>query len=65
MLTIKMRHDNSWDWFESIIEAVAVGVYLYATCVLTSSLFLNGTQAILYATVMILSMSAIRILESL
>ncbi|KAL9117363.1 MAG: hypothetical protein Q9187_006101 [Circinaria calcarea] len=65
MLTIKMRTETSWDWFESTIEALAVGVYLYATFVVTSSLFLSGTQAILYATVMILSMSAIRVLESL
>lgn len=65
MLTIKMRTENSWDWFESTIEALAVGVYLYATFVVTSSLFLSGFQAIIYATVMILSMSAIRVLESL
>ncbi|KAL9120449.1 MAG: hypothetical protein Q9187_002996 [Circinaria calcarea] len=65
MLTIKMRTENSWGWFESTIEALAVGVYLYATFVVTSSLFLSGSQAILYATAMILSMSAIRVSESL
>jgi len=62
-VNIIMRNRDSWRWFESTIEALAVGVYLYATFVLTSSLFLSGEQAMLYATVMILSLSAIRILE--
>ncbi|MCJ1249325.1 hypothetical protein MMC30_006548 [Trapelia coarctata] len=62
-VNIIMRYGDSWRWFESTIEALAVGVYLYATFVLTSSLFLSGEQAMLYATVMILSLSAIRILE--
>ncbi|MCJ1474034.1 hypothetical protein MMC13_002692 [Lambiella insularis] len=64
-LVIKMRGANSWDWFESAVEAMAVGIYMYATFVLTSSLFLSGRQAIIYATVMTLSLSAIRILVSL
>lgn len=64
-VTIIMRSSDSWRWFESTIEALAVGAYLYATFVLTSSLFLSGEQAMIYATVMILSLSAIRILEAL
>ena len=63
-VTITMRHDSSWAWYESIIEALAVGIFLYATFVLTSSLFLTGEQAIIYASVMILSMSSIKLLES-
>lgn len=64
-VNIIMRSPDSWRWFESTIEALAVGVYLYATFVLTSSLFLSGQQAMIYATTMILSLSAIRILEVL
>lgn len=65
VVAVTMRHDNSWAWFEAATEALAVGVYLYATFVIASSLFLSGEQAIIYATVMILGMSAIRVLEAL
>ena len=64
-VTITMRHNSSWAWYESIIEALAVGIFLYATFILTSSLFLTGEQAIIYASVMILSMSTIKLLESI
>jgi len=60
-----MRHNNSWGWFETMIETMAVGIYLYATFVLSSSMFLSGEQAIIYATIMILGLSAIRVLEAL
>jgi hypothetical protein len=63
-ITITMRHESNWAWFEAAIETLAVGIYLYATFVLTSSLFLSGEQAIIYATVMILSLGAIRISEA-
>jgi hypothetical protein len=56
-----MRYDISWGWFEAILEALAVGIYLYATFVLTSLLYLSGQQAIVYATPMSLSLSAIRV----
>jgi hypothetical protein len=64
-ITITMRHENHWGWFEAAIETLAVGLYLYATFVLTSSLFLSGEQAIIYATVMVLSLGAIRVSEAL
>ncbi|KAL8902934.1 MAG: hypothetical protein Q9171_007561, partial [Xanthocarpia ochracea] len=37
---------RSWRWYEAAIETMAVGVYLYATFVLTSLLFLNADNAI-------------------
>jgi hypothetical protein len=60
-----MRHENHWAWFEATIETLAVGLYLYATFVLTSSLFFSGEQAIIYATIMVLSLGAIRVFEAL
>ncbi|KAL8837050.1 MAG: hypothetical protein Q9176_005919 [Flavoplaca citrina] len=56
---------RSWRWYEAAIETMAVGVYLYATFVLTSLLFLNADKAIVYATVMALCLSAVRILTVL
>lgn len=55
----------SWRWYEAIIESIAVGIYLYATFVLTSTLFLNADKAIIYSTVMTVCLSAVRILTSL
>jgi hypothetical protein len=43
-------------------EALAVGIYLYAAFVLTSSLFVSGSTGIVYMTVMVYSLSAIRVL---
>ncbi len=65
VITITMHHESHWGWFEAAIETLAVGVYLYATFVLTSLLFLSGEQAIIYATIMVLSLGAIRVLEAL
>lgn len=56
---------RSWRCFEAIIESLAVGIYLYATFVLTSSLFLNADKAIVYAVVMTVCLSGIRILSTL
>ena len=56
---------RSWRWYEAVIETIAVGVYLYATFVLTSLLFLNADKAIGYATVMALCLSMVRILTVL
>ena len=53
---------RSWRWYEALIETTAVGIYLYATFVLTSLLFLNADKAIVYATVMAICLSAVRIL---
>lgn len=55
----------SWRWYEAIIETIAVGIYLYATFVLTSVLFLNADKAIWYATVMAICLSVVRILVAL
>lgn len=65
VITITMRHESHWGWYEATIESLAVGLYLYATFVLTSSLFLGGEQAIIYAAVMVLSLGAIRVSEAL
>ncbi|KAL8995117.1 MAG: hypothetical protein Q9169_005100 [Polycauliona sp. 2 TL-2023] len=48
---------RSWRWYEAVIETTAVGVYLYATFVLTSVVFLNADKAIVYATIMALCLS--------
>lgn len=65
IVTVHMRYKNSWAWFEAVIEALAVGIYLYATFVLTSSLFIDGNAGIVYMTTMVLCLSAVRILEAL
>ena len=56
---------RSWRWYEALIETTAVGIYLYATFVLTSLLFLNADKAIVYATVMAICLSVVRILTVL
>ena len=56
---------RSWRWYEAVIETLAVGVYLYATFVLTSIMFLNADNAMMYATVMALCLSMVRILTAL
>ena len=61
IITITMRHES---WFEATIETLAVGIYLYATFVLTGSLFLSRELAIIDATVMVLSLGAIRASEA-
>ena len=53
---------RSWRFYEACIETFAVGIYLYATFVLTSTLFLSGEEAITYASVLILSLAAVRLL---
>lgn len=52
---------RSWRWYETTIETVAVGIYLYATFVLTSTLFLNADQAIIFSTIMAICLSFVRI----
>ena len=56
---------RSWRFYEAIIETLAVGIYLYATFVLTSLMFLSGSEAILYACVLILSLAVVRLLSLL
>ena len=56
---------RSWRWYEALIETAAVGMYLYATFVLTSLLFLNADKAIEYATVMAICLSVVRVLTVL
>lgn len=64
-VTVHMRYENSWAWFDAVIETLAVGVYLYATFMLTSSLFIDGNAGIVYMTTMVLCLSAASILEAL
>lgn len=56
---------RSWRCYEAVIEVLAVGIYLYATFVLTSTLFLNADRAIIYSTVMTVCLSAVRVLVTL
>lgn len=60
-VTITMRHESFWEWYEAGLETVAVGVYLYATIVLGSILFLTGQSGIEYTVLMVLSLAVIRI----
>ncbi|KAH9845060.1 hypothetical protein Tdes44962_MAKER06919 [Teratosphaeria destructans] len=62
-ITIKVPHQNRWRWYETILECSAVGIYLYATFVLTSTVFMSGEMGLTFASVMTLSLCAIRILE--
>jgi len=55
----------SWQWYQAIIESLAVGIYLYATFVLTSTLFLNAKESIINTTIMTLCLAAIRVLSAL
>ncbi|KAI9750653.1 MAG: hypothetical protein M1815_001688 [Lichina confinis] len=67
MLVVRVEFPNetSWRWWNTFIQAIAVGVYLYATFVLGSTLFLTGYESILYCVCMVLSLSAIRIMSAL
>jgi hypothetical protein len=56
---------RSWRWYEAIVESLAVGLYLYATFILTSTVFLNADRAIIYSTVMTVCLSATRVLTTL
>jgi hypothetical protein len=62
---ITMRYDWAWQYYEAATEALAVGIYLYATFVLTSSLFVSGSTGIVYMTVMVCCLGAIRVLIAL
>lgn len=64
-IEITMRYDWAWQYYEAAMEALAVGIYLYATFVLTSSLFVSGSTGIVYMTVMVCCLSAIRVLIAL
>lgn len=56
---------RSWRCYEAMIETMAVGIYLYATFILTSLVFLSSDQAMQYATVMAICLSVVRILIAL
>lgn len=56
---------RSWRWYEATIETLAVGVYLYATFVLTSTQFLSGNTGLAFVTIMALCSSVVRILENI
>lgn len=64
-ITIRMKNNRglqSWQGYEALLETLAVGIYLYATFVLTSALFFTGEEAITYASVMILCLTVIRLI---
>lgn len=68
VLAIRMPQEMgicSWRWYEATIETLAVGVYLYATFVLTSTQFLSGNTGLAFVTIMALCSSAVRILENI
>lgn len=64
VIRIRMRHVALWGWYEAAIEVLAVGVYLYATIVLSSVLFLSGQQSMLYTVGMLLCLSGVRIISA-
>ncbi|KAI9756644.1 MAG: hypothetical protein M1815_003185 [Lichina confinis] len=63
IVRVEFPNETSWRWWNTFIQAIAVGVYLYATFVLGSTLFLTGYESILYCVCMVLSLSAIRIMN--
>ena len=65
IVRVEFPNETSWRWWNTFIQAIAVGVYLYATFVLGSTLFLTGYESILYCVCMVLSLSAIRIMSAL
>lgn len=68
MIRIKMPSKygwRSWRSYEACIETAAVGIYLYATFVLTSIIFLSADHAIVYAAVMTICSSALKFLYML
>ncbi|KAK0190426.1 hypothetical protein F5146DRAFT_1194158 [Armillaria mellea] len=63
-VTFAMRWDGLWQWYEATLETLAVGIYLYGTIILGSTLFLTGQQSIIYLVVTVLSLAASRIINS-
>ena len=64
-ISITMPHEHSfrsWRWYEAVLETLAVGIYLYATFVLTSTVFMSGHMALTYAALMTICLSAVRVL---
>jgi hypothetical protein len=55
----------SWHWYEATIETLAVGVYLYATFVLTSMQFLSGNTGLAFVTIIVLCSSMVRLLVNI
>ncbi|KAI9876281.1 MAG: hypothetical protein M1830_006880 [Pleopsidium flavum] len=65
IVRIEFRSEAHWRWWSTAVQAAAVAIYLYATFVLCSVLFLTGNEAIAYAVTMASSLSAIRIMTAL
>lgn len=65
IVSVELNSEAHLRWSNTAVQTVAVGIYLYATFVLSSSLFLTGQEAILYAVGMTLSLSAVRIMTAL
>lgn len=51
-VTIQIRSKTHWILFQTFIETMSVMVYLYATIVLSSVMFLKATEAIIYSSVL-------------
>ena len=47
-VTIEIKSKTHWILFQTFIETMSVMIYLYATIVLSSTLFLKATEAIIY-----------------
>lgn len=51
-VTIEIKSKTHWILFQTFIETMSVMIYLYATIVLSSTLFLKATEAIIYSGVL-------------
>ena len=64
ILLMELSSELHWRWWSTAVQALAVGIYLYATIVMASMLFLTGSEAIVHAVFMTLCLTAIRIISS-
>lgn len=53
---------RSWRTLETIIEVMAVGIYLYATFILMSLVFFTAQRATVFATQMAICLSFVRLI---
>lgn len=64
IVRVELRSEAHLRWWITALQTVAMAIYLYATFILSSVLFLTGQEAISYAITMTLSLSAIRIMST-
>lgn len=55
---------RSWRWYEATVETLAVGVYLYANFVLTSTQLTSENTRLAFVTIMALGSGVVRVLET-